>query len=335
MKILKRLGLGLLALIGIVLILGLFAPREVTVERSLTIEAPATAIYAVVSNFETWPEWSVWFRMDSTMVVTPGETMAGEGATYTWTSENMGAGSQTILAADPGKSMKTELDFGMMGKAYGAWQFSPAAAGTEVSWALTSRTAYPLNSLILFMDMEESIGSDFERGLANLKEYVETNYSPPPAGSAAVSRLADYNHYFLLKKTATTLAGSEAFMQAELPALIAAARQAGIELLGPPAGLYYSWDRENDRTEMAVALPVAPGTTLDGYAGEAIAGPAVALEHRGGYAGLYDAHMALDAYLQANGLTMKEVAIEEYHRGPTEEADSTQWLTRVIYPVQS
>ena len=336
MKILKGLGLALLALIGIVLILGLVAPREFTVERTTTIAAPPAVVYEAVSNLDTWKDWSVWFRMDSTMVVTPGETLQGLGASYSWTSDNMGSGTQTIIAAVPGESMKTELDFGMMGQANGIWQFTPTSEGTEVSWTMQSKTAYPLNVMLLFMDMEASVGSDFETGLANLNEYVMATYSPPaePA-SGAISRIEDYGQHFLIKKTETSISESAAFMEREMPALVQAAQAAGIETLGPPTGIYYSWDMENDRTEMAVALPVAAGVTLEGYETQTIApGPAVMQEHTGGYAGLYGVHMSIDAYLQDQQLEMGTV-VEEYHRGPIESPDSNQWVTRVIYTIKS
>lgn len=336
MKILKGLGLGLLALLGIVLILGLIAPREFTVERKTVIEAPPAFVYETVSNFDTWKNWSVWFQMDSTMVITPGEKMQGLGANYSWAGEEMGAGTQTIIEATPGESMKTELDFGMMGLAHGVWKFSPTAEGTAVSWALESRTAYPLNAMILFMDMEESVGGDFEAGLANLKDYVMATYAPPTEPSSGmVSQIENYGPYFLLKKTTTTMAGSEVFMNEEMPALIEAAQTAGIEIKGPPTGIYYSWDMENDRTEMAVALPVAEGATLEGYEVQAIApGPVVMREHTGGYAGLYDVHLSIDAYFRAHDLEMGTV-LEEYHRGPLAVPDSTQWLTRVIYTINT
>jgi len=33
---------------------------------------------------------------------------------------------------------------------------------------------YPMNAMMLFMNMEESIGNDFEQGLLNLKRLVES-----------------------------------------------------------------------------------------------------------------------------------------------------------------
>jgi len=53
------------------------------------------------------------------------------------------------------------------------------------------------------------------------------------------------------------------------------------------------------------------------------------------YYGAYDsnelAHIALNMYIQKNGLHMKKPVIEEYVTDPMSEPDPGKWLTRIIY----
>jgi hypothetical protein len=44
---------------------------------------------------------------------------------------------------------------------------------TQVKWGFQSKMAYPMNIMLLFMDMEDMIGSDLEIGLNNLKSKLE------------------------------------------------------------------------------------------------------------------------------------------------------------------
>jgi effector-binding domain-containing protein len=58
---------------------------------------------------------------------------------------------------------------------------------------------------------------------------------------------------------------------------------------------------------------------------------ALLVTYRGPYGGSAEAHQAIDAYLEKYGLTQVAPAIEEYVVGPTDETDSSKWLTRIYY----
>jgi hypothetical protein len=44
---------------------------------------------------------------------------------------------------------------------------------TKVSWAFTGKMKYPMNLMLLFMNMEKMIGNDLQNGLNNLKGILE------------------------------------------------------------------------------------------------------------------------------------------------------------------
>jgi hypothetical protein len=48
-----------------------------------------------------------------------------------------------------------------------------ADAGTKVKWGISGHMPYPMNLMLLFMDMEESIRNDLLTGLNNLKGILE------------------------------------------------------------------------------------------------------------------------------------------------------------------
>jgi hypothetical protein len=53
----------------------------------------------------------------------------------------------------------------------GYFTFASKSGTTEVEWVMTSELPYPMTILNYFID--GMVGSDFEIGLANLKEYAE------------------------------------------------------------------------------------------------------------------------------------------------------------------
>ncbi|MEQ9468567.1 MAG: hypothetical protein RLN88_14250 [Ekhidna sp.] len=64
MKILKILGIIILVVVVLALGLVLFGPSAGHLERQVVINAPASAVYAEVSNLKTFNKWSPWFQMD-------------------------------------------------------------------------------------------------------------------------------------------------------------------------------------------------------------------------------------------------------------------------------
>ncbi|MDZ7846298.1 MAG: SRPBCC family protein [Owenweeksia sp.] len=181
MKALRIILIVLIVLVGGYAIWMATIEPEYHVKRTAIIEAEPEQVYATVSDFKTWKDWSKWHKMDPEMEVTYGDKSAGEGATYSWKGEEAGAGTQTITAAVPNESLETHIAFEGRGESDGYWKFEPVDEGTQVTWGFTGEM--PFLYLRIFLGMDESVGGDFEEGLANLKEKVESM----PVAEKAVS----------------------------------------------------------------------------------------------------------------------------------------------------
>jgi len=160
---------------GLLMIYGSTQPHELTLERSITIDASPEMVFDVVNDLKTWDNWSSWNLSDSTMQITYSGSESGEGMVSTWTSENSGSGSQTITESIPYSSIKTDLDFGSQGSAKSTWKFEEASDGTKVTWGFIMDTgnAFSRAMISMFFDAEKMVGSDYEKGLVKLKEYIE------------------------------------------------------------------------------------------------------------------------------------------------------------------
>jgi uncharacterized protein YndB with AHSA1/START domain len=179
----RKLLIGLFyALLGLFLVFvagGYALPGTAHVQRQTVINAPPDKIFAIVSDLQRARDWSPWFGIDPAMKVTfdgpGGNAAAGVGQKMSWTSANpnVGNGSQETVELAANERVVTALDFGDMGKATATMALAPEAGGTRATWSFDTS----LNSMaerwfgLLF---DRFIGPDYEKGLANLKAFVES-----------------------------------------------------------------------------------------------------------------------------------------------------------------
>jgi len=171
MKIVKTLLIIIGVLVGAFVIWNATLPSNFEVHRSVSMNAAPETISATVSDFSTWPHWSVWFEMDSTMTYELGDSYQGIGGHYSWTSEAMGGGNMSILEYVEGQSMKTEIHFDGQGTSNGSWLFDAQEDGTTlVTWGLSGEMGF--FGRFIGAQMDKWVGPDFESGLENLKNYI-------------------------------------------------------------------------------------------------------------------------------------------------------------------
>ncbi len=181
MKILRRILLGLVIVLGLLIAVAYLLPREVHVERADVIDAPPDVVYAQVANLKRNEAWSPWNEMEPTAQYTYSGAESGVGAKAAWKGEKIGEGSQEIVAAEEGKSITTALDFGPNGKATAFWKFEPEGKGTRVVWGFDSDMGMNPACRYFGLFLDDMLGADYEKGLAKLKILSETEARKLPA----------------------------------------------------------------------------------------------------------------------------------------------------------
>jgi hypothetical protein len=188
MKIVKRIVVGLVIVIVVLLAIGLALPRTYKVTRSTTIQAPAEVVFDQVNDLKKNEAWSPW--KDPEMKVSYGEITAGKGAKTSWESKKMGNGSQTITESVPNQSIHNHLDFGSMGSAEVDWSFVPDGEGVKVTQTMTGDQGMnPVKHYFALM-MDKMIGPYFDRGMASLKQVSEERAAAIKAEQAATQQAA-------------------------------------------------------------------------------------------------------------------------------------------------
>ena len=173
MKLLKKIFIGLLVLILVVVVISQFLPSTYHAERSVTIAAPE-AIHPD-HDLKKWPEWSPWTAAkDPTLVYAYEGSEQGVGAISKWDSKKFGDGMMKVVESDPAKGVKFDLSFNK-GKylSVGNIAFQPTGESTKVTWSMDGKVSRNPLDRIFSMMMEKMIGPDFDEGLGKLKTKVE------------------------------------------------------------------------------------------------------------------------------------------------------------------
>ena len=175
-KALKIGGISLVTLIIVLVGVSYLLPRYVTVERSVVIDAKPAEVFPYVNSFEKFNEWSPWAGIDPDTKYTFEGPDRGQGAKMTWTSDHpdVGSGSQEIIDSRKNQYVRTELDFGEQGTGEAWYRLENVEAGTEVTWGLKADMGNNPIGRWIGLAMDGMIGPDYERGLADLKELVES-----------------------------------------------------------------------------------------------------------------------------------------------------------------
>jgi len=180
MKTTKRILLGVLVLTVLALIAAIFTTKDYAVERQIKIERPRQEVFNFISLLRNQDQFSVWNRMDPSMKKTYSGIDGEVGFVATWDSKNkdLGKGEQEITGITAGRRLDTKLRFKEPFESEDdAYLITEDAGntGTLVKWGIKGKMNYPMNLMLLFMDMDEMIGKDLQTGLINLKTVLEEN----------------------------------------------------------------------------------------------------------------------------------------------------------------
>ena len=178
MKILKKVLIALAVIIAIPLVIALFVKKEYAVEREININKPNTEVFEYIKYLKNQYNYSKWATMDPNMKKDSRGTDGQVGFVSTWDSEieDVGKGEQEIVKITEGKRIDFELRFIKPFEATEPAYMTTEAVSeqeTKVKWGFSGKMPYPMNIMMLFMDMEEMIGADLEEGLKNLKVVLE------------------------------------------------------------------------------------------------------------------------------------------------------------------
>jgi len=173
---LKKIAVGVIAILVIVLGLAATKPNEFTITRSATIKVPPEKIIPLIADFHQWSQWSYWETLDPAMVRTFEGPASGKGAVYAWKGNSkVGEGRMEVLDVQTA-SVLVKLDFKTPMESNNMTEFvlTPDGDATKVTWNMKGPMPFISKIIAVFMDMDRMVGPGFEKGLAGMKKAAES-----------------------------------------------------------------------------------------------------------------------------------------------------------------
>jgi hypothetical protein len=178
MKFIKWILIIIAVVVIIPLLVALFVEKDYALERDIVINRPKQEVFDYIKFLKNQDVYSKWNQMDPYMISTYTGTDGTVGFISAWEGDkNVGKGEQEIVRIVEGERVDTQLrfiePFESVSDAYMITE-SLGDDQTRVIWGFSGRMSYPMNLFLLIMDMEESIGADYDYGLQKLKDILET-----------------------------------------------------------------------------------------------------------------------------------------------------------------
>jgi len=170
--------LGVIAgIIALLLILALFAKKGYSVHREIVINKPKHEVFNYVKLLKNQDNYSKWVMTDPNMKKVFTGTDGTVGFVYGWNgNKQAGEGEQEIKNIKDGERVDVEIRFKRPFEAvgYGDMVLKPASGDqTHVRWGMSSSMKYPMNVMLLFMNMDKLLGKDLDTSLITLKGILE------------------------------------------------------------------------------------------------------------------------------------------------------------------
>ncbi len=328
----KKAGIIILFLIAAFIVTGFLLPKEVHIERSITVERPSTMMFELLNGYQYFDKWSPWAKRDPNAVFTVSGPETGVGARLSWVGDPhlVGSGWQEIVASRPYEQIDIKLNFDAQGPADTGFTLSAQGDATRVTWFFDSDLTKGVNLLDSFLAryfgllFDRWVGGDYETGLANLKQFAES-LPVSDFNQLEIARVdvVAQNILYVTSSSSQDPADIADAMAAAYAEISAFMNQAGISMSGQPMAITRAWEEGSYQFDAAIPVDVIPSElTGNIHSGLSPSGPAVRAVHHGGYDEMMPTYAKLAAYISAHGLSQGKVSWEHYITNPATTAPS-------------
>ncbi len=324
----------------IFVIIGLFLPSGVTVERSALINRPASTVFVLLNSFRAFRAWSpLAVRDPDTEYVFSGPS-TGVGARMDWRGDprQVGKGWQEIIESVPFRRISMRLDFEHQGRALSFFDIEDRRGAAYVTWGFEADLVEGhgffggLLARYFGLFFDQWIGSDYEQGLANLKAYAESLPATDFSGlDAEILRVDPVDILYISTRNQPVESDVGTSLAAAFREIRAFMQENSIEMLSAPMAITRSWDAHTlamDAAIPVISADVPPGANI--RAGLSPHGTAVRAVHRGPYETMGSTYEQLSAYMAVNGLEEGRVSWEQYVSDPA-LTPSTELITHIYF----
>ncbi len=163
--------------IALLFLVAIFTKKDYSIHREIRIKRSSKEVYDYLKILKNQEKFSKWVMTDPAMKTTLTGTDGTVGFVYAWEgNKKAGKGEQEIKHLIEDSLVDVEVRFKKPFKGIAKTPFKiEEISGKEckVIWGMTSRMNYPMNTMLLFINMNKVLGKEMEASLINLKKILE------------------------------------------------------------------------------------------------------------------------------------------------------------------
>jgi len=313
-------------------------------EQKEMINAPQEVVFNEVNDFTTWKNWEPWSQETDDMIINYGEKTSGEGASYSWSSEEMGEGEIETLKSNPHTSIDQKITFKTpFGESTSEiyWEFIKQGDSTMVTWGMKGEQSFMEKAAFVFQEesMNEMMKPMFVKGLDNLEQVIKEKMETYSVNIDGVTQHG--GGYYMYVTTASKISQVSERMNKMIGEVQNYMTVNNIEIIGNPFVLYNQWNEDAGTAIYSAAvftpsevITPAESTVLNGYMPNQ---RTLKTTLKGDYDNLKEAWDSSYSYIEDNGLEADNNAqpFEVYITGPKENANPSKWITNIYIPLKT
>ena len=302
------------------------------INKSIKIDAPLEKVFNTINDFHHWTAWSPWLIMEPEVKV----DVAEDGKSYSWMGNRTGEGKMKVLKEVANESVDYDLNFIKPFKSNAKVRFETASVGgsTQVNWIMDS--SLPFFMFFMKKSMTAFIGSDYERGLRMLKDYVEKGQVNSTLDFKGTSNFPGCQ--FVGIKTSCPMDQVGQSMEEDFTALFKYFESKEDLIAGAPFSVYHNWDMVKKEVSYTSALPVKefpsdlPAKMITGALPST---KTYAVSHKGSYDHLGNAWSTMMNLQRSKTFKMnKKIHPFEVYLNDPDKVDDKELLTEVHFAVK-
>ncbi len=340
-----RWFLGLLLVIALVLgalfAVGTFLlPNSLEVTRTVTVERPRAAVFAMVNDLRIAKEWSPYYARDPDADYTfNGDP--GAGQTMRWVSDvrEVGSGRMSIVDSVHNEEVQSILEMGERATLNADMLLRRVEGGTAVNWTVTAECGEGwINVPCRYMNLilRGVVQKELDSGLARLKTLAE---QLPNVDFETLNPQFDEvsPHPFVYSVVETAPNNAVEIERAESLGLDQVRRfmtEYQLTQAGPLTRVVT--DQDGERMTYRVGYPYSgarPLTVVGVQVGETPSGQVMHVLVEGDRNNVGAAYAQMDAYLQAHRIAKRE-GVYPWHRMHDAGSDGRPAQIEIFMPLQ-
>ncbi|NOT36864.1 MAG: hypothetical protein HOP11_05760 [Saprospiraceae bacterium] len=312
-----------------------FSPKTIYVNHSIKINASKGLGFIMLNDVREWQKWLSWNESDPDLKISTGGRYTNIGASFTFEGSKMGKGVLRLEEAFKDSIIVSYLKSSNWPSEIATyWQIIPES---KSSFTLITNSRLqnkiPLLKRPFYTNLERDFKEMHLADLDSLKSHVENLINTE---FGLKSTTFEGKKYFGIKTPIPNYKMQKYYAE-KFPLIYTYLDSIKQEVAGPPVGLVFGWDSENSIVDLMAAVPIQGNikVPLGFEVIEIPTVPCIKLEHFGFYNTLKNAHAKMDNIMNTSSFVLKAPIIEEYVSRPSEEKDTSKWLTNIYYLLEN